>query len=640
MRQFIKCFIFYFCSIFWLECVYKSALFHNLFNIDLLYMSLFTTIYALFFTFLTGFLRKKVRSTVLIILFCLMTILFISEAMFTLIYDTTFSIYSLNMADQAFDFRRILYEEMYNHALMIISLCIPFIIFVIFKKRIYFDLERKYVFSSALVYFALYLIVFVMISFTKTGIYSPYNLYFNTHAPTITVTKLGLITEFKLDIGRYMFGFTPKLEVTNENETSVKEESSDDVIEYNKLNINFENDFNNTAISTLNSYFKNRRVTEKNDYTGIYEGKNLIYILAEGFNTIAVDENITPTLFKLVNSSFKFTNYYSPMFMSTTGGEYQFTTSLIPTQKGLNLWKEGNVSFPYSIGNIFSNKGYHTQAFHNYTYTYYKRQKTMPTLGFNNYLGCGNGLEVGVKCKVWPPSDVEMVEHSSANFIGKERFAIYYITVSGHTEYNFYGNNMAMKNKKYVESLDYSTPAKAYLATQIELDRALELLLYKLEQANILDDTVIVLSGDHYPYGLSLDAINELSTFERDETFGVHKSELIIYNSKQEFTVIDKLSTSVDVLPTILNMFGVDYDSRLLLGTDIMSREESIVIFADYSWITEKGRYNAKTSTFTPNEGAIVPENYVDKINNDIQNRVIVSDRIVENDYYRKILGQ
>ena len=114
-------------------------------------------IYAIFFTFLTGFLRKKVRSTVLIILFCLMTILFISEAMFTLIYDTTFSIYSLNMADQAFDFRRILYEEMYNHALMIISLCIPFIIFVIFKKRIYFDLERKYVFSSALVYFALYL---------------------------------------------------------------------------------------------------------------------------------------------------------------------------------------------------------------------------------------------------------------------------------------------------------------------------------------------------------------------------------------------------------------------------------------------------------------------------------------------------
>ena len=115
--------------------------------------------------------------------------------------------------------------------------------------------------------------------------------------------------------------------------------------------------------------------------------------MAEGFNSIAVDENLTPTLYKLTNSGFVFENFYSPVFLSTTGGEFQATTGLIPTQSILNMWKKDKPDIKYALGNSFSKAGYTANAYHDWTYTYYSRQDTMKTLGFDSYMGIGNGLE-------------------------------------------------------------------------------------------------------------------------------------------------------------------------------------------------------------------------------------------------------
>lgn len=635
MKRFLKCFILYFTLIFILEYIYKAAVFNIWISTGHIYTILFTVSYSLFFTLLTLFLPKKLSFPISLILFIVTTVIFIAEAMFTYIFDTTFSIYSLNLADQALDFISILYEALLNRWFMIVCFLMPLVIFIIMYKKFFYHMELRKFPKYAALYFGTYVIIMILISFNNHSIYSAYSLYHEIHAPSQTIAKLGLITEFKLDVSRYLFGFTPRIDV-NGNGTPIENEDIEKVIEHNKLNLIF--DDSDESIRHLNNYFSNRNATNKNEYTGIFKGKNIIYILAESFNSIAVDENVTPTLYKLVNSSFVFENFYSPMFMSTTGGEFQFSTSLIPTQQSLNKWKDGNVSFPYAIGNVFKNLGYETFAFHNWTYSYYKRQKTMPTLGYQNYVACGNGLEKEMNCKIWPPSDIEMMNATIDYFINKEKFAVHYITVSGHSEYNFFGNNMAMKNKKIVDELDYSTSAKAYLATHIELDKALKILMDRLEQESKLEDTVIILAGDHYPYTLDINTINELSKYERDEIFEVNRSNLIIYNPNQETTVIDKLSSQVDILPTILNMFGFDYDSRLLMGSDIMSKHESLVIFADYSWITEKGRYNATTDIFTPNKGAEVNENYVSNINKEVQNRVNVSTQIVETNYYSKIL--
>ena len=130
------------------------------------------------------------------------------------------------------------------------------------------------------------------------------------------------------------------------------------------------------------------------------------------------------------------------------------------------------------------------------------------------------------------------------------------------------------------KNLPYSTEMKAYLATQIELDKALELLIQKLEEKGILDDTVIALVGDHYPYTLDIDDINTVSNYKKDEIVEVNKSNFIIWNNQMEEPIyIDKIGSQIDVLPTLLNLFGITYDSRLIIGQDILSNKEGIAIF-------------------------------------------------------------
>ena len=243
-------------------------------------------------------------------------------------------------------------------------------------------------------------------------------------------------------------------------------------------------------------------------------------------------------------------------------------------------------------------------------------------------------MGLNINCNMWPESDIEMINASVSDYINSDKlFMTYYMTVSGHLDYTREGNSIVSKNWKKVESLSYSDKAKAYLATQIELDRALEILINKLEESGKLDDTVIVLLADHYPYGLSLDEINELSNYKRDGLFEINHNSLVIYNSNMKSIKVDKVGMPIDVLPTIYNLFGIDYDSRLLAGTDLFSSSEGMVILDNLSWITDKGRYNSLTNKYT---GDITTE-YIDNINNIIQNKIIFSKNMLMYDGYKYI---
>ena len=197
---------------------------------------------------------------------------------------------------------------------------------------------------------------------------------------------------------------------------------------------------------------------------------------------------------------------------------------------------------------------------------------------------------------------------------------------------------MVYRNWDQVKDLPYSHKAKSYLAANIELDKAVGELIRRLEEAGKLEDTVIVISGDHYPYGLTLEEINELSTFERDDKFEKYRMPFLIWSgSMKEPIKVEKIGSSLDVLPTVLNLFGAEFDSRLLIGRDILSDTEPLVIFSDRSFITDKGRYNAVTGEFIANEGTTVEEGYVDKINTIIYKKYQMSRLILENDYYKHI---
>lgn len=421
-------------------------------------------------------------------------------------------------------------------------------------------------------------------------------------------------------------------EMTEEESSSVAEKEI--VYEDQVLPIDFNaliESEKNEAIKTLHQYFSTKQPTKKNAYTGMFEGYNLIVITAEGFSNLAVNEKITPTLYKLVNEGFVFENFYNPIWQtSTSDGEYAVCTGLIPTLSN-NMKKSAEVSMPLCMGWTFSDLGYTAKAYHNHSYTYYGRNLSHPNMGYD-FIAQGHGMNIK---SVWPESDLEMMEAVVDQFIHDEPFHCYFMTVSGHLNYSFIGNSMSSKNKDYVADLEYSEQVKAYFACQREFDLAMEYLIQALEDAGVADRTVIVICGDHYPYGLEMSSINEIMGHEVEQDFELYKSNLVLWShSMKEPIPVEKYCSSIDILPTIYNLFGVDYDARLLNGRDILSDSDPLVVFKNKSFITDKVRYNARTGETVLLTDEPIEDDYVDMMKKYVKNEFKASSSILTTNYY------
>ncbi len=417
-----------------------------------------------------------------------------------------------------------------------------------------------------------------------------------------------------------------------------------------------------TTLGTMDAYYGSQMPTMENQYTGMFAGKNLIYITAEAFSSPVVDKIRTPTLYRLAKKEgFVFSNFYQPGWMqSTTGGEFAVMTGLIPT------WVNGNTAFGASIHNDmvlgmgwkFREQGYTCRAYHNNSFTYYDRHKTHPNLGYD-YYGMGNGLELENHYS-WPSSDLDMMKATVPEMVQGYLdtgvpFHTYYMTVSGHANYGFGYHDIAKKNRDVVEGMQYSETVRAYLAAQMELEYAMEYLVDYLDQAGILEDTVIVMAADHYPYamtqGCPKDYYVEMTGRKDNETMtSRYRNTLILWcGSMKEPVHIEKPCSAIDMMPTIYNLFGIPYDSRLLSGKDIfdesvapgeVSTAMNIVVFPDYdsgrSWITNAGLYEASVG-FEPFQGVEVDENYVEQVKQIVNDRWTFARLCIEKDYFAHV---
>lgn len=400
----------------------------------------------------------------------------------------------------------------------------------------------------------------------------------------------------------------------------------------------------------LADYIAGLTPTNRNEYTGMFEGYNLIYLTAEGFSTYAIREDLTPTLYKMVNSSFVFNNYYVPIWQtSTSDGEYVNCTGLIPDGQ-YSMRKSASNNMLCVLPRFFASEGVYSRAYHNNTLSYYDRYLSHPNLGYDfKAIKLGKGLseeEWGSQLftvehpDAWPGSDYEMMVGTIGEYINEERFHVYYMTVSGHMNYNFTGNRMSSWNKDAVADLDMSENARAYIACNIELDKALEYLLDQLEQAGKLENTVICLSADHYPYGMTEEEYEELAGKDLSQDMDTYRNSLILWNAGMEEPVyVDKVCCSVDILPTLLNLFGFDYDSRMYAGRDIFSDGEGLVIFNDRSFVTDTVAYSRKqkTTTWKDELSEEEKEAYMSAAKQDVKDRYQFSAYILRNDYYNII---
>jgi len=490
-----------------------------------------------------------------------------------------------------------------------------------------------------------------------------YKQEYNFHSATC---NFGLFTSLRLDTTYAIFGggsggndfvIEQPYEDPSDTENQGEEQPTDVPVEYgyNEMeSIDFnalaENTSNET-VKKMHQYVASQTPAKQNEYTGIFEGKNLIFISAEAFAAEVIDPQLTPTLYRLATKGIVFEDYYQPTWGgSTSTGEYSNLMGLVPTAGVDSMKKTIDHNLYFTIGNQLKRLNYNSFAYHNGSYTYYSRNKTHKNFGYDTFMGMGNGMEEGVR-NCWPQSDKEMIDFTVSQYIDKQPFSVYYMTVSGHGLYTRQGNSMSTKNYSVVENMDASSYIKAYLACQLELEYALQSLLAQLETAGILEDTVIVMGTDHYPYCLEKsDSWNtdknylpELYGYDNIDDFNLVHSALIIWSGSleqlEEPIVVSEPTYSLDILPTISNLFGVEYDSRMFAGRDVFSNEEALVIFSNYSWITSKGKYNSSTGEFIPAEGETVDEAYIERIKTKVRNKYNFSKNCLEYDYWGKIFG-
>lgn len=629
--------------IIYLEIIYKFFIMKDLLTTNTFSVVLFSIPWIIIFTIITSIFNEKVNKILTIVFSFLIILITLAQIVYYNFYNSMFSFLSLTTGTgQVMQFYVMIASVIARIWYIFTIILIPYILFLIFKNKL-FDFKKnnlKFLISYLLIFILSFLGIVLVINKNNEGLYSLKRLIFKTHAPMLTIDKTGLFTMEMIDIERYIFGFNEEIYSEQINVNNEEEKVPEVKIEYNTTDIDFDkliNDETDDKIKSMHVYFKNTAPSNKNEYTGMFKDKNLIFITAEAFDTIAIDEKLTPTLYKIANNSFIFKNYYQPLYpVSTSDGEYMNLNSLIPKEGVWSFKQTSKISMPYGIGNMFNKEGYVSYGFHNHNYNYYDRQKSHKNIGLK-YYGCGNGLEKKMNCKHWPNSDKEMIDATTSYYIDNDKFMTYYMTVSGHLNYNFSGNNMAYRNKNKVKNLKYSTAIKAYLATQIELDKSIEKLLQVLEEKGKLNDTLIVIAPDHYPYGLTTKQMNEISTIDRNDKFEKFHTTLIMYNPNIEKTVVDKVISSLDILPTIYNLYGLTFDSRLLMGRDIFSNNEHIVILSDRSWITDKGKYNSVTKEFTSTTNEEIEEDYIDRINMIVNQRYGMSSLIIDNNYYKKI---
>ena len=564
-------------------------------------MVFFSLTIGLFVGYLSQFIPKRINYfifNIINLLLCIYygTALIVRKVFGIVIVPSTFTMYKQVTSGA---FKTLFFETIASNILIIILILLPFIVGLFLNR--YLSNKPKFTYILVVV---IPFILFLLCSDSLDTFYSNKS----------DVNKLGVCSSIFMngDLG-LISGQETGLESDGHESSGLESNPQVSDIDFDSI------ESDNQVINDLNNYIKNQVPTYTNEYTGMFEGKNLIYIMAESFDGYFVDKELTPTLYKMIHDGFYFKNYYTPTNLSTIGGEFSLLTGLLPDLAVLNNQWNGNYNnnghhnyYPYGLGNLFKELDYDVYAYHDYFYNFQNRDYYLKDLGFDDYKACGNGMETRMDCSIFPASDDEMINGSIDDYINSDKFMVYYVTVSGHAKWGFGYNAMAEKNKDLVSDLEYSDTVRAYISANLELEKAMTTLLDKLSVAGKLEDTVIVMASDHHPYFMEDEQMEELASKELDK-YSLYKNDLIIYNPGVENVEVDKVCNTIDVLPTVLNLFGIEYDSRLIVGKDILSDSEGMAIFADYSWLADNDN----------------------DYNNVVNNKYLVSKNIMVYDYYR-----
>ena len=269
--------IYYFCILVYLEFIFKVFCTNHTFNFTIIYILLFIIPLSTILTLLSTFYKNKTNSLITKILILIITLWYTTCSIFKLKMGVFFSINSLGLANQLTSFLTDTFQTIFNNFFIIILLFIPFILTIIFNKKInYSKTNYKKIIIYLIIITSSITIFHLSMIINKDKEYSTYKLYNEINNHSLTVEKLGINISSYLEIKRKIFGFNynNKFIYTN-NESPVINET--EKTKYNITNIDFDTlteNTKNTTLVSMNEYFKNDPGTNQNKYTGFYKGKN------------------------------------------------------------------------------------------------------------------------------------------------------------------------------------------------------------------------------------------------------------------------------------------------------------------------------------------------------------------------------
>lgn len=346
---------------------------------------------------------------------------------------------------------------------------------------------------------------------------------------------------------------------------------------------------NEQDIAFLKEEYSKENDKKKNRYTGKQKGNNLIIVQLEGVDSWLINKNDTPTLYNMMRNSINFTNHYSYYNGggSTFNSEFAVNTGFItPLSYTQNAYTFNKNSFPYSLAHLFKNEGYSVNAFHMNTKEFYSRGTNYKNWGYDNYYGL---VDLGTYKDNSYYLDRELILNEDFNekMFSDKPFVDYIITYTNHMPFSSEKGNCKMLldlDSEENENVSYDLNEEDCARRQAkETDNMMELLLNELKTRNLYNNTTIVVLTDHYLYTLSDKTI--LDKYKNTSNNLINYTPFFIWNNGKDKKTVKTVTSQLNVLPTILNLFGIDYNPVNYIGSDALDNNyQKIVFFSDYSW--------------------------------------------------------
>lgn len=523
--------------------------------------NIFTLVWIFLFLGIITCLKGTGSKIAYWVLFSLFFILFLTN---TIYYSFTSFYFSFNLMLMAGEGSSYIWDTIIhaNPLIYILAVCIVVIAVIVFKKAPEKKLFRpKRLGVIFLIFIVLHLLAPLCLGFANSNLKwssfrNPRNIY-NSYSDSNKSMRVSGLYEYSFR-NFYITFLKPKESISKDDK------------------------------EFLDKIYQAEDKKQPDEYTGIFKDKNVIFLQLEGMDNWLLTKKTTPNLYGLMKNSINFKDHYSiytgggSTFNSEFAVNTGFTTPVSYTE---NVYTLNTNTFDYTMAKLFKKEGYAVNAFHMNTSGFYSRGINYKAWGYDNYFGL---QDIASYDTLDYELDRELILNKTFYdnmFKQNSKFVDYIITYTPHTPFTTskeVGQLVAeMKyGKDNIPDLSEEETAKLMVG---ETDYMVGLLIQALKDNNLYDNTVIVAYADHYLY-----TINDKTVLDKNKnTLGnlINHTPFFIWSSDIQPKNINSVTMQMNILPTVLNLFGIDYNSNYYLGTNALAKNyKGIAFFSDYSW--------------------------------------------------------